>query len=207
MWCSKFKQYLAAFLLCSTVSTVQAASLSIQPAGNATGSVLRGSYFQMDVYMDFSDDPTIGGGFDILFDPALVSYVEGSFLINEGLFSDPALSRDDNLASLAANRVDIDASQGKIIGAAFGDWIGLAGPSLVGSMTFLAENSGLANFALSATENLAVGNFVSTFTLEEQNVSFTGSSVHISPIPVPAAFWLMLSGLTGLVAVTRRKAA
>ncbi len=207
MWGSTFKQYLVAFTLCSMAGASHAASVSIQPSSSVVGSVLQGNYFQVDIYMDFSDDPTIGGGFDILFDSSLVSYVNGSFLIDSELTSDPALTRDGNLASPAANQVDVDVAGGKIVGAAFGDLIGLSGPSLVGSLTFLAENPGLAGFALAATENPAVGNFVSTFTLEEQMVNFSGSSVQISAVPVPAAVWLMLSGLAGIAGMARRKAA
>lgn len=207
MWGSTIRPYVAVLTLCSVASVSQAASLSIQPAEDLMGTVVQGNYFQVDIYMDFTDDPTIGGGFDILYDPSRVSYVNGSFLIAPTLDSDSAFTRDDDPAASALNQVEVNAAEGKVIGAAFGDFIGLTGPSLVGSMTFLAENVGLASFGLSATENLSIGNFISTFTLEPQDVSFAGTSISISPIPVPAAVWLMLSGLAGLAAVMRRKSA
>jgi len=180
-----------------------AATVSLQPS--IGGSVLQGNQFQLEVYMDFTDDPTIGGGFDILYDTSLVSYVSGSFLIDPLLFSDPAFTRDDNPFSPAANRVDF--AQGKIIGAAFGDFIGLTGPSLVGTMTFLAQNAGLASFSLAATENPLVGDFISAFTNEAQAVSFIGTSQQVSAVPLPAAAWLMLSGLASIAGIARRKAA
>jgi len=197
----------AALLLGVLASTgaANAATVSLQPS--AAGSVVQGNQFQIGIYMDFSDDPTIGGGFDLIYDAALVSYVSGSFRVADALGSDPAFTRDDNPASSAANRVDVDAAGGKIIGAAFGDFIGLTGPSLVGSLTFLAANPGLANFALAATQNPLVGNFISTFTLEDQAVNFTGTSLQVSQVPVPAAAWLLLSGLAGVAGLARRKAA
>lgn len=183
----------------------QAATISLQPA--IAGSVLQGDQFQLEVYMDFTDDPTIGGGFDILYDTSRVSYISGSFLIDPLLFSDPAFTRDDDLLSPTTNRVDVDPIQGKIVGAAFGDFIGLTGPSLVGTLTFLAESSGSANFLLTATENPLAGNFISAFTNDSQVVSFVGTSQQISAVPVPAAAWLMLSGLASFAGIARRKAA
>lgn len=204
MLVNMFKKIGIAALLGSTC-VAQAATLSLQPS--VTGPIQAGSEFQLEIFMDFTDDPTIGGGFDLLYDTSLVSYVSGSFLIDPLLFSDPAFTRDDNASSPVANRVDVNALEGKIVGAAFGDFIGLTGPSLVGTLTFLAENSGLANFSLAATENPLVGNFISAFTNEEQSVSFVGTSLQVSEVPLPAAGWLLLSGLAGVAGLARRKTA
>ncbi len=204
MWGKSIKHSLSAALLCGTVGATQAASIWIEPT-DLGASIIQGNSFQMDIYMDFTDEPTIGGGFDILFDPALVSYVSESFILSPQLGSDPLLSRDDSPQSPPLQQVLVDDNNGKIIGAAFGDLIGLTGPSLVGSLTFIADQVGFAQFGLEATEDPLVGEFYSSFTLEPQVVSYSGREVEISPIPLPAAVWMMLSGLTGLGLLARRR--
>lgn len=184
-------------------TTANAASISLQLVDS--DPVIQGDIFALNIFMDFTDDPTIGGGFDILYDPTLVSYIGGSFLVEETLFSDPFFTRDDNPLSPASNRVDIDTTQGEIVGAAFGDFIGLTGPSLVGTLSFQAEQAGLASFGLQTTINPLVGDFISAFTNQPQPVDFFGASVAISEVPVPAAGWLLLSAFAGLAGFARRQ--
>ena len=206
MWGIELKKVLAAGVLSGLTGMANGASMWIAPT-DSVGSIIQGNFFQVEIHMDFTDDPTIGGGFDILYDASLLTYVNNSFLISDTLGSDPNLTRDDNPAASTLNSVEIDTVNGKIVGAAFGDLIGLTGPSLVGTMTFLATEIGNASLSLTATANPAVGGFISTFTLEDQNVDFIGSSIEVSPVPLPAAVWLMFTGLAGIATVSRRQQA
>ena len=66
-------------------------------------------------------------------------------------------------------------------GLAFGDFNGLAGPAVVGKLTFKALATGRADITLNA--NLSgpnnPGPFVSATTFVPQNVGFTGASIDI----------------------------
>ncbi len=48
----------------------------------------------------------------------------------------------------------------------------------------------------------------SPFITFDQNYSLleTGDTLHVAPVPVPAALWLFISGVLGLIGVARRKA-
>ncbi len=156
--------------------------------------------------MDFSDDPTLGGGFDIIFDPSLVSYVPNSYITDPLLLSDPDFTRDDNpLVTDPTKQVEIQAD--RLAGAAFGNFGGLAGPALVGPLLFTADAAGTAVFSLGASTSTAVGGFSSAITFTEQFPNFIGTTVTISEVPVPAAVWLFGSGLLGLIGIARRRTA
>ena len=188
----------------SAVCSAQAVSLSI---ATSTPSVMVGDTIDLQILMDFSDDPTIGGGFDIIFDPSLVSYVLNSYITDPSLGSDPDLTRDDNPAVLnSALRVDIESD--RLAGAAFGDFVGLTGPATVGSLSFIADTVGVAVFNLGASTSSAVGGFFGT-DFNEQFPDFGSVTVDIGTpeVPLPAAVWLFGSGLLGLIGMARRRTA
>ncbi len=148
--------------------------------------------------MDFSDDPTLGGGLDIFYNSSLLEFV--SFVLDPNLGSDPDFTRDpDDLGD-------------KLEGLAFGEFGGLTGPARVGTLTFNTKmQAGTANFTMDTTTNTLVGGFVSGVTFLAQTPEFIGASVDLtdltSPtvVPVPAAVWLFGSGLVGLAGIARRK--
>ena len=72
---------IAATLLGLASVSAQAVTLSII---TSTPSVKVGDTIELQVLMDFSDDPTLGGGFDIIFDPSLVAYVPNSDITDLG---------------------------------------------------------------------------------------------------------------------------
>ena len=190
----------------SAVSSANASSLWLETTTPVVGF---GDTIEMTVHMDFSDDATLGGGFDIIFDSGLVSYDANSYITDAGLGSDPSFTRDDNPAAAAANRVEVTPDA--LVGAAFGNFAGMSGPALVAPITFTAGLAeGVAVFDLGPSSSSSVGGFFSAATFLEQFPDYQGVSVEItgiSEVPVPAAVWLFGSGLLGLIGMARRRTA
>ena len=176
-------------LLCSA-SIVHAATLSFSSA-SVTANV--GDLITLDVLMDFTGDPTVGGGTDIFYDASVLSF--------QGFdFGTTTLSLDTDF-----NRTP-DGLTNELEGLAFGNFGGLSGPGTIGTLTFQAIAVGDITLSMAVTDNLlAGGDFTSATTFGPQVVSFGTADVSI--VPVPAAVWLFGSGLIGLVGVARRKKA
>ncbi len=189
----------------SAVNSAQASSsLTIT---TSTPTVTIGQMIKLEVHMDFSDDSddeTIGGDFNINFDPSLVSYVSETYITDPGLGSDPGFTRDDNPASEPRLRVTVESD--RLAGAAFGSFGGLSGPALVGPLSFVADAAGQAFFSL---DSEGLSGFFST-TGESLSPDYGNVTIVIegpSEVPVPAAVWLFGSGLLGLIGMARRRTA
>lgn len=189
------KKVIGAAALMGMMASANAASLSLVYTGDADtaadGAILvqSGDSVTFDLIMDFSDDPTIGGGFDINFDSAGLMFES---YVGAGL-GDADFGRDP------------DVEDGRLFSGAFGSFNVLTGPELVATITFTAMGApGDYNVSPSGTTGpggpFIDGTFINTITPD-----FNGADVRI--VPVPAAVWFMLSGLGALVGFGRRKAA
>lgn len=185
-----------ALLLTSFVS--QAALISLVP--NSAGSetdVIAGDLITFEVKYDFSNEPALGGGFDIAFDSTafnLISFINS----NAG---DPSFSSDPS------------ESPGFLSGWAAGDFNGLT----LGSFGFVTLEvlSGLtssSDVTVMENNNLLPGPFVSAVTFQRYNtgdIEFRGFTVTAaSTVPqasAPAMAGLFMLGLAGMM-IRRRKA-
>ena len=172
------------------ISPVHAASVSFSDTA-VTANV--GDTITIDILMDFTGDPTLGGGTDIFYDDSVLSFQSFSFGTTT-LTLDGAFSRlPDDLPN-------------KLEGMAFGNFGGLSGPGTVGTLTFQAIAVGDITLTMADTSNaLAGGAFTSAISYGPQSVSFGSSEVSITNVPVPAAVWLLVSGLLGLTGVARKR--
>lgn len=178
-WCAA-----AVFAACTAVS--QAATVSLSPSSQ---NIALGNPFSLQLNMDFTGDPTLGGGIDIFYDSSLLTFV--SFSFNPGLGDDTGQQRQPDVLTNELN------------GLAFGNFAGLSGPSLVGTLTFNTIGAGTALFTM-ADNDLPAGGFFSAATYDPQSVTYQGASANVTAVPIPAALWLMLSGM-GLIGVISRK--
>ncbi len=168
-------------LLLCLASTSHAASIDIVPTSPIDG-VLPGDIVSFDIVLDFSEEPTLGGGLDVTFDEdflALVSFTDTVIL------GDPAFGRAP----------DYIPGSGRLESWGVGDFNGISG-GLMGQVSFeliaipyagttiaLVPYSGFGVSWLSAVDFVTI-------------LDPTYGSVTIgAPIPVPAALWFMLSGL------------
>ena len=179
----------------SISSMTQAASVSLSPQ---VTSVNAGDNIAVDILIDFSDEPTLGGGIDVLYDASLVDYVSFSFNSSFESLIDPLMSCP------SAGVCDPVSSVGLLENIAFGNFSGLGGSFNIGTLNFDALSAGSALFSTQANSS-AGGPFVSANTWDVMPVTFNGASVTVSEVPLPAAGWFFLTGLTSLVISKRKK--
>jgi hypothetical protein len=184
------------------------------PLQTSDGSqfVIGGSWFDPDPVMFFSGSATNNSNAPLVFtfsfnapmSPALLgsinSHAELGVTLTDG-FDDGA-----TVQALAGSKMlksyDLFASGGSIsknvdLGTAFSIFSGTSGT------TFSADSSLVC--AVACTTMSAVMQFTLT---AKDSVAFTGKVVqNVAPVPVPAAFWLLGSGIAGLMGMRRRRIA
>ncbi len=139
-----------------------------------------GETVALTLQMQF-DEATLGGGVDLLFDPSVLDFV--FFEFDPGLEDDPSF-RLTPLSPINGDRL--------VLG--FGDFNGIAGSRLIGTVTFDAVGLGIAN--LSTGPNLQpAGPFVSAASpLDLLLMEFEGSTVTVVPEPSPLGLLILGSG-------------
>lgn len=180
-------------LLASWYITANAASISLSPS---VLNVLPGQSFELTLSVDFSDNPTSGGAFDVVFD----NFSNGNG-ISYALFM-PSFPVLGDFTFLRGP----DAQPDRLSGIAFGDFFALSGPGTLGTLTFSAQTPGLYNFSL--TKNTVVrGDFLDAGG-NSIPVVFNGASVTVqSPVPLPGAFWLFGGAVFGFIRLGQKKSA
>lgn len=161
-------------------------------ATSPTVGVTAGEFVTFDVVMDFTadtnglgSDRTLGGGFDIIFDPTHLAFVS----LNDGALGDPAFRRNP------------DVESGRLESWGFADFNGLDGPATVGSVMFeVRPNGPLTSSVSTQPTNGVAGPFVSDVDFNTQlTVDF--NSIEVVDAPEPGLVQLLLPGLLGLVAL------
>lgn len=129
-----------------------------------------GDTVSFDLLMDFTSEPTLGGGFDIVFD-ALSLQFDGFTRLNVG---DPAFGRDP------------DSFIGLLSGWAFGDFNGLSGIANLGSINFtvLSTMGATTNVRVQDTASIA-GPFISLSTFQVMSVTFNNLDLIRASAPPP----------------------
>lgn len=189
---TRFRVLIAGVCLAGAASlvTAQASSIYLVPPNQTANP---GNPVQLELWMDFTGDPTIGGGIDVNFD----NFVDGNQL--SFISYTPAALGDPLLISAPALSALGDALQG----ITFGDLVnGLEGPALVGTLAFTANLVG--NYGFSLADNADAGGFYS-ISGPQQFPLYTGSAVVIEAappppggVPLPGTAWLVLIGLPAL---------
>lgn len=194
---------IGAAIVALCMSSAHAVSLSLVYTGGSSvdeprpadgdGAILanNGDVLTFELIMDFSDWPTIGGGFDINFDAAGLSFLSYQ---SAGL-GDPDFGRDP------------DVEDGRLFSGAFGSFNGLVGPDLVATIQFVVDGVPFADpYDLSPGDTTGPGGpFIAFDVFDVLHPEFSGESVRV--VPIPPALWLLTSGLCALAGLKRRKSA
>ena len=94
-----------------------------------------------------------------------------------------------------------DLGDAEINAIGFGNFDGIVGSYVVGRIAFGTAGAGLAALTLASSDS-PFGGFVSAATAEGMTVVYNGATVLVTPIP--AAVWMMMSGLGVLVGMRKR---
>ena len=200
---------IAATLLGLSSVSAQAATIWLTPTTQTIGL---NDVAILEMHADASDvGGFLAGGLDMFYDNSILRY-NGDFAFDAAFPTDLSFSRlGDDCATVAALGCNV-TGDGEINGIAFGSFTGLAanGPTLVGTLSFTGIGLGIspvtmtdndtpagAWFATDGSGPLVVEYGIGVDFLEEAEVKV---------VPVPAAAWLMLSGLGLLGGLARRKA-
>ena len=174
----------------SAIGGAQAVSLTL----SATNSpVTVGSQATFNLWMDFTGDPTLGGGVDVLFN----NFTNGNQLSFASYTPNTALG-DSTLINVPT----ISTAGDRLEAITFGDLAnGVTGPALVGTLVFNTLVAGTYN--LSLVDSVSAAGFFSFAGSAPQYPTYTSASLTVNPslavpTPEPAILWLMLSGLAGM---------
>lgn len=187
---------LTGFSLCLIQALSFAAEISLTPS-KVIANI--GDTITVDVIADFTDNATLGGGINFTYDPSKIQYDSFTFrsgasntLGIEPMVSDVWTSSNGALESIAFGAADFMA--------------GINDAGAVGTITFQAIAGGDTILDISASEDpFKGGSFLAAADFSQQTVSFLDAEIAIlGEVPLPAAVWLMLGGLTGL-GLFRRK--
>ena len=166
----------------------QSASVFVSPA-NSTVNLSDGTA-TLELFMDFTGSPTVGGGVDFTVSGAgtLATFTPSDWF---STVADPFFS------GFSFERPPADGD----LEVHFGSFFGLSGLNKVGDLTINVLDLGDISVAISI--NSFFGDFFPTQGLEPLQVDLIGAELTV--VPVPAAVWLFLSGL-GVLAGFRRRA-
>jgi hypothetical protein len=174
-------RFLCALALALTLTApTQAASVYLTPA-SSTANLSAGTT-SLELYMDFTGTPTVGGGVDFAVTGpiSIVSFTPSSFFTT---------SADPNFSGHGTADADGDYE------VHFGNFAGLSGVNKLGDFTVGLLGLGSGNIALSI--NSVYGGFYN-LTNQPQSVTLTGAQVDV--VPLPSTVWMLLTGVGALVA-------
>lgn len=180
----KITKYICALALSCLVGAAQAASVTIDSLGQV------GSSISFRVNVNFTGTPTNGGEFLLSYDTNILG--DASFAYNSDFFT--------GSTSMLSTGVD-DTTSGFLKNIGF-DASSYVGPGILGTVTFSVLNT-VAALVASAEDDPFYA-FINDTDSSNLGMNYGSASLQVSAVPVPAAVWLMASGLLGMVGLSRR---
>lgn len=180
----KLTRLVSALALCGMAGMAQSASVSLTPVSQ---SVALGDSVSFMVNVDFSDTATIGGRFQLGYDASILSFTSFTY---------------DTLFTSGLTTYTPTLSSGLINDLGFAGLV--SGSGTLGTVTFSTVDTGSASLA-SAEYSNPTYRFRNSTGSSFITVDYGGATAQVSAVPVPAALWLMASGLSALGLGLRRR--
>ncbi len=196
----KFLPLIAALALSAIGPTAGANVISLSPLVHEVGV---GQAVKFDINIDFVNT-TVGGAFDLFYDPELLSFVSFEFDVEFlTTVADPdfAVMPDNCLLDGPAISGCI-VGDGELNGIGFGNFDGITGSHRIGSVIFQTLDVGVVALMMANNDSPWEG-FISAADASELFVLYAPAKVHI--VPLPAGLWLLASALGLLAARSRRR--
>lgn len=167
------------------VGVVQASTVSLS---TSTPTITHPGSVSFDVNVNFTET-TSKGWFNLSYDNSLLSLT--SFNYNNAFTAGVTPLTVNTTTSGSINNINNIGFLGS-----------KSGPGILGTATFSTLGVGTAN--LNALASFGFRNSGDTSFI---SVTYSGANVQVSAVPVPAALWLMASGLSALGLGLRRRRA
>lgn len=202
----RVNRLVAAIALALGISGAQAATISLEPANQ---SVAPGGIATFDMVADFGSQLVLGGATDFLFDPSVLTFQNFVFSTTIGAARDPSFDARTTGDTAPFDPWDLQAPNLVTIG--FGNFNGLSLPAgtVIGTLTFMAGSVPGTSTNITLSDSGKWGGYFDQATgTTPISVNYPATdATSAQVVPLPAAAWLVLSGVAGLIGMSRRRAA
>jgi hypothetical protein len=190
-------------------SGVQAATIEVSPE---IAFVLQGEQVTFNLVENFSNqdadpdtpDLAVSSAYsDFSWDPAVLTFESFAFTTTFAALRDPAF---DAKPTGSPNPWDLQTSSLLSIGWSQFNGISIPTDTIIGTLTFNVVGVPGASTGISVAESVK---WAGSFDVNGAEIfpGYLGAIASVDEIPIPAAGWLLLSGLAGMFGMARRRAA
>jgi len=156
-----------------------AASMNFVPVGQST-DVQTGDTIAFDVVIDFSDEPTLGGSFDVVWDASALEFVQLDYIPLGEFTREP------------------DLTAGQLFAWGFGDFAGVSGVHVLGTLEFVV----LPTMGSTTSIEIGCSGLQSCFFFSSEDfvtpIDVEYGTADIRRVPLPASGPLLLAALACL---------
>ncbi|MEL7449972.1 MAG: hypothetical protein AAFN78_12235 [Pseudomonadota bacterium] len=179
---------LLAFAAVGALSAQSAVAAGLVWLTASQSEVQVGDVVEIQYWWDFRPTGVFGGGVDIFFDPTVLEFATVEFDTSGAL--EPGFST-------VLYPTEPPAGDSAVTVAA-GNFAGVWGPLQVATLSFLATSAGLVDITVATTAVDVVGGFCDLPNCDRIEPDYSGTTVHVRPVPIPPMLWPFALALAAL---------